>query len=129
MFVTRQYVTDFGTALGYLKMEIAFVGADFRSLRQVKNLSEIAGIVPVSLESQLLRFNHPCCKSDSVTPRYAILNCDLQGQGRKIKLAYPFQPSTPEWQTFWNELLANSLILSSQGVGESISDPFLRRIS
>lgn len=128
MFVTRQYVTDFGIALGYLKMEIAFVGADFRSLRQVKNLSEIAGIIPASLESQLLKFNHPC-KSDSVTPRYAILNCNLQGQSRKIKLAYPFQPSTPEWQTFWNELLANSLILSSQGVGESISDFFLRRIS
>lgn len=128
MFVTRQYMTDFGIALGYLRMEIAFVGADFRSLRQVKNLSEIAGIIPASLESQLLMLNHPC-KLDSIVPRYAILNCTLQGQSRKIKLAYPFQPSTPEWQTFWNELLANPLIFSTQGVGESISDSFLRRIN
>ena len=124
MFVTPQYFTDLGISLGYLQMDIAFIGENIRSLTQIKDLNEVEGLIPISLESQLLRFNSPC-KSIEVIPRFLILS--LQGESQRVKLAYPFRPNTLEWQVFWNDILSNSRIISVQGIGESLSSSFLRR--
>jgi hypothetical protein len=123
MFVSPRYITDFGLVLGYLKMDIAFVKEDLRSLRQIKNLSEITGIIPPLLESSLLKINHSC--QSYVSPRFALIN--LQDD-RQIKLSYPFQPGSSDWQIFWNDLLANPQIILAKGTGESASNSFLKKL-
>ncbi|MEG4328077.1 hypothetical protein [Microcoleus sp. herbarium5] len=128
MFVAPQYLTDLGFTLGYLKMDVAFVGEDLRSLKQIRDLSELSGVIPALLEPQLLKFNHPC-RLVGIIPRFSILTVRLQGENQRIKLAYPFRANTSEWQMYWNDILSNPLIMSAQSIGESISDPFLKRVN
>jgi hypothetical protein len=123
MFVVRQYFTDFGNPIPYLKMDIAYIGNDLRSLQQIRNLELISNVLPISLATSLQRFSQSCLAE--VSPRYAILS--LQN-GQRIKLSYPFQPGTPEWQIFWNDLLANPQIISARGVGEILTNSFLKRL-
>lgn len=124
MFVTRQYTTDIGIILGYLKMEIALiVGEDMRSRRQIRDLSSIEEIIPASLSSLLVKMNSSC--EADILPRFAILNLE---DDRRLKLSYPFQPGSTDWQIFWNDLLANPQILLAKGTGETITNSFLNRI-
>lgn len=122
MFVVPQYFTDFGSSIPYLKMDIAYVGEDLRSLRQINNLESIAAILPNSLANLLQKFRQSC--PAEISPRYAILSL----QSGQLKISYPFQPGSTEWQIFWNDLLANPLIFSAKGVGESVPNSFLRRL-
>lgn len=123
MFVIPQYFTDLGSVLGYLKMDIAFVGEDLRSLKQIHDLTSIAEIIPASLADSLRKMNSSC-KAD-ILPRFAILS--LQ-DGRRLKLSYPFQPGSTDWQVFWNNLLANPQIILAKGTGETLTNSFLKRI-
>jgi hypothetical protein len=123
MLVAPRYTTDLGFAVGYIKMDVAFVGEDLRSLKRVSDLSSIETIVPASLASFLRQMNSSC--ETGVSPRFAILT--LQGD-RRLKLPYPFQAGSADWQIFWNDLLSNPQILSTQGVGETLTNPFLKRL-
>jgi hypothetical protein len=123
MFVVPQYTTDMGVIIGYVKIDIAFVGKDLRSLRRVNDLSPVAQIIPASLASLLKKMNSSC--ETDIYPRFAILT--LQDD-RELKLPYPFQPGSTDWQIFWNDLLANPQIISARGIGESLTDSFLKRL-
>jgi hypothetical protein len=122
-FIAPQYITDLGTLVPYVKMDIAFIGEDLRSLRRVSDLSSISTIIPASLTSLLRQMNLSC--EVDIFPRFAILN--LQGD-RRLKLSYPFQPGSADWQIFWNDLLANPQIISTQGIGETLTNSFLKRL-
>ncbi len=122
-FITPKYVTDGGRTIAYLKMDLAFIGNDLRSLDQIKDLSFIAGVIPPSLNISLQWFRHPC--PSEVLPRFAIL---ILQDGQRLKLPYPFRPDSPEWYQFWQELNSNSLIVSVRGVGETLPNTFLRRL-
>lgn len=124
MFVAPQYLTDVGRIAPYLKMDIAFVGGDLRSIQQINDLSVIAGVLPALLALSLQQFRHPCPESD-ILPRFAVLT--LQN-GQRLKVSYPFRPDTSEWYQFWQNLKTNPLIVSAQGVGETLSNSFLRRL-
>ena len=124
MLVVPQYFTDIGVVVPYLKMEIAYVGNDFRSLQQIGSLKAIpSGIIPNSLVDLLQEFKQSCFSE--VSPRYAVLSFR---NGRRFKISYPFKPGTPDWQVFWNDLLANPQITFAKGFGESVSDSLLRRL-
>lgn len=123
MFVIPQYFTDLGIVLGYLKMDIAFVGEDLRPSKQIHDLSSIVEVIPVSLAGLLRRMNSSC--ETDILPRFAILS--LQ-DGRRLKLSYPFQPGSTDWQVFWNNLLANPQIILAKGTGETLTNSFLKRI-
>lgn len=123
MFVIPQYFTDLGGVLGYVKMDIAFIGEDLHSLKQIHDLTSIEGIIPASLAGLLRKMNSSC--ETDILPRFAILS--LQG-GRRLKLSYPFQPGSTDWQVFWNNLLANPQIILAKGTGETLTNSFLNRI-
>lgn len=124
MLVVSQYFTDIGVVVPYLTMEIAYVGNDLRSLQQIKSLGAIpSGIIPNSLADLLREFKQSCFSE--VSPRYALLTF---GDGRRLKISYPFKPGTPDWQIFWNHLLANPQIIFAKGFGESVSNSLLRRL-
>jgi len=124
MLVVPQYFTDIGVVVPYLRMEIAYVGNDLRSLQQIRSFGAIpSGILPNSLIDLLREFKQSCFSE--VLPRYAVL---MLGDGRRLKISYPFKPSTPDWQIFWNDLLANPQIILVKGFGESVSNSLLRRL-
>lgn len=124
MLVVPQYFTDIGLVVPYLTMEVAYVGDDLLSLQQIRSLEAIpSGIIPNSLASLLQQFRQSCLAE--VSPRYAVLTL---GNGRKLKISYPFKPGTSDWQVFWNDLLANPQIIFTKGFGESVSNSFLRRL-
>jgi len=117
-----QYVTDGGRVLPYLRMEIAFIDNDLRSLDRINDLNIVTGILPPVLASSLQQFSQPC--PYDILPRFVILG--LQ-QGQLIKLAYPFRPSTPEWYQFWQDLNTSLSIVDIQGFGEVCNDKHLRK--
>ena len=124
MLVVPQYFTDIGAVAPYLTMQIAYVGDDLRSLQQIRSLGAIpSGIIPNSLVDLLREFKQSCFSE--VSPRYVVLTL---GDGRRLKISYPFKPGTPDWQIFWNDLLANPQIISAKGFGESVSNSLLRRL-
>ncbi|MEG4371641.1 hypothetical protein QUB29_19485 [Microcoleus sp. B4b_D2] len=125
MLVVSQYFTDVGVVVPYLSMEIAYLDNNLRPLQRIKTLNPLPiDIIPGSLLGLLQQFNRLCLAE--VLPRYAVLTLE---DGQKIKVSYPFRPGSTGWQIFWNDLLANPLIISAQGIGESISDPFLKRVN
>lgn len=124
MLVVPQYFTDIGVVVPYLRMEIAYVGNDLRSLQQIRSLGAIpSGTIPSSLIDLLREFKQSCFSE--VLPRYAVLTL---GDGRRLKISYPFKPGTPDWQIFWNNLLANPQIILVKGFGETVSNSLLRRL-
>ncbi len=124
MLVVPQYFTDIGVVIPYLTMEIAYVGNDLRSLQRVRTLQSIPpGIIPDSLVNLLQQFNQSCLSE--ILPRYAVLTL---GDGRELKISYPFKPGASDWQIFWNDLLANPQIIFAKGFGESVSNSLLRRL-
>lgn len=46
--------------------------------------------------------------------------------GEIFSIEYPFVAFMPEWANFWQELQQNLAIAKIEGIGESISDSFLR---
>lgn len=123
MAFISQYITDVGRVVPYLRMDLAFVGNDLRSLERINDLSVIAGVLPPSLDTSLQWFRHPC--PSEILPRFAIIS--LQ-DGQRLKLPYPFRPDTSEWYQFWQELQSNPLIVSAKGIGETLPNSFLRRL-
>ncbi|MEG4419384.1 hypothetical protein QUA70_12345 [Microcoleus sp. LAD1_D5] len=124
MFVAPQYFTDLGVVLGYLQMDVAFVGENIRSVRQIKDLNEIEGLIPQSLKPQLLSFNHSC-KSLDISPRFLLITPKTESQ--RVKISYPFRPNSTEWNVFWGEVRSNPQIISVRGIGETLSNSFLKR--
>ena len=123
MFIIPQYISDVGRIVPYLRADIAFVGEDLRSLKQIHDLNSIVEIIPPSLAGLLRKMNSSC--ETDILPRFAILS--LQ-DGRRLKLSYPFQPGSTDWQVFWNNLLANPQIILAKGTGETLTNSFLKRI-
>ena len=121
MITVVAYISDLGLATPYLKMDITFLG---ENRTKVKDLTQIADIAPTNLLQELRGTNFSSCDA-SLLPRFAVLTL---ADGRQLKLPYPFQPGTSDWQIFWNDLLANPQIIFAKGFGESVSNSLLRRL-
>jgi hypothetical protein len=121
VIVVVTYVSDLGIVSPYLKMDIAFLG---ENLTKVNDLAQIADIAPANLLQELKKTNFSSCEA-GISPRFAILNFR---DGRQLKLPYPFRPGSLDWQIFWNDLLANPQVISARGVGETLTNPLLKRL-
>jgi hypothetical protein len=121
MLSFEQYTTDTGRIFPFLAIKV-FTGADLKErINNVLSLDVMPEVLRVSLIDA--KFRH--CPPEFL-PRFAIIT--RRNEEQKLKISYPFQPGTPNWQIFWNDLLANPLIISAKGVGESIPNSFLKRI-
>lgn len=78
--------------------------------------------IPQSLKSLLKPASLGYCALP-VTPRRVNLTMT---EGGIFSIEYPFVAFLPDWEIFWQELQQNSDIVKLEGIGESISDNFLR---
>jgi hypothetical protein len=101
MLYRANYVTDTGETYFFASLSVlakeSFLPEIFKS-----NSSQSAGF---------------CAFPRTVRPREALL-WDASGEGHKIQ--YPFQPGTPEWLDFWNEINQNPEIVTNKNIGERI---------
>lgn len=101
MLYRANYVTDTGKTYFFASLSVftkeSFLPEIFKS-----NTSQGAGF---------------CALPRTVRPREALL---LNASGEEHKIQYPFQPGTPEWLDFWNEINQNLEVVAAENIGERI---------
>jgi|GEM_PF-3894905 len=117
MYVAKNYETDNGFTLTYsVALYIGYNGQYLQSI-----VSDF--LLPVSLLPELQWFPRSCA-TKQIVARYVILTL-LSGD--ILQVAYPFRPGSANWFIFWEQLKIPDVV-SIQGVGEKITDKYLRSL-
>jgi hypothetical protein len=117
VYVAKNYETDNGFTLTY--SVALYIGRNGQYSQNI--VSDY--LLPVSLLSELQWFPRSCT-TRQIVARSVILTL-LSGD--ILQVAYPFRPGSANWFVFWEQLKTPE-VLSIQGVGEKITDKYLRSL-
>lgn len=96
------YVTDMGKSYFFVSLSVSVSAVSF---------------LPEIFKNNTSKGAEFCALPRTVRPREALL---LDTSGDEHRIQYPFQPGSPEWLDFWNEINQNPEVVASQSIGERV---------
>jgi len=117
MYVAKNYETDSGFTLTYsVALPITING------QYLQNFASHF-LLPTSLLAELQWFSRSCTTKQIVARSVTL----ILASGDRMQVAYPFRPGSANWFLFW-EQLQNPEIVFIEGVGEKVTDKYLRSL-
>lgn len=96
------YVTDMGKSYFFVSLSVSVSDVSFLPEIFKSNASQGAGF---------------CALPRTIRPREALLS---DTSGEEYRIQYPFQPGSPEWLDFWNDINQNPEIIATRSIGERV---------
>jgi len=117
MYIATAYQTDTNHLLAFAVPLYIGYNKEYPKEEIIEDI-----LVPAILRPAIMWLSRNPCPTKQVTARFVNL---VLTSGDTLQIAYPFQPGTANWFTFWEQLQSPEII-SVKGFGEKVTDKFLK---
>lgn len=117
MYIATAYQLDTNSVVGFaVPLYIGYNGL----YSQEKIVTD--PLIPAILLTAITWLSRNPCQTKQVTARFVDL---ILTSGDTLRISYPFRPGSNEWFAFWEQLQSPDIV-SIKGIGEKVTDKFLR---